>query len=669
MATSMKRLTTADITQATGEDDHHRVVEIEIIFGSFHEIDALESCPNLCNFTLMNTRLQRICRLEPVAHTLTRLCLADQELTKLEALCLPHLRQLLLQNNRIEIIENLDGVPKLQKLWLSGNRVQVIQNLHFCTDLRELWLQDNAIEAITGLDQLTNLHNLALAKNRIAHFEELSKLANLPNLCSLSLADEHYGINPITAETGYKIFVVNQLKQVRILDGLEIQSTDQRFAEDEYMQRVLAFNDKIDNVQRSHDQEMLRIDSRRNRSNTHADLLQEELLGSFRALEDVVTKGRKAMADEHARHQLMREKHTTALHHKLQSLQQDYLAQLDSLITQSVLAMEHQDALFELLERRAVAEEEQALAVAQLQTSATTFHHVADSSPDFRYIASLFVGRDPSEARHRTDDDVDWKVLQLYKCHTSLRQQPFSPDGKPSPSVPLFLAGQAALVHSFFTDNVLPPSSWLASDPAIATIGHADHCHMLVCHVASTVQVHEVHVEGGAWDEQLLVHTERHATLWTKVHFHMHSRVTSVVYLPPAAPSTSCPSTVDVIPVYYAVCAATPCTVDEAELQRLLHDAGHPPSVGGAACGTDKDTADALLQQCQARMRKEVEAYQRHLWDDLQPDRIRVPEDVQSLQQALDHLRSHIQEEQDTQKSMLRQMNVQKQRKGPPQLP
>ncbi|RHY15347.1 hypothetical protein DYB30_006037 [Aphanomyces astaci] len=437
----------------------------------------------------MNTRLQRICRLEPVAHTLTRLCLADQELTKLEALCLPHLRH-------------------------------------------------------------------------------------------LSLADEHYGTNPITAETGYKIFVVNQLKQ--------------------------------------------------------------ELLGAFRALEDVVTKGRKAMADEHARHQLMREKHTTALHHKLQSLQQDYLAQLDSLITQS-------DALFELLERRAVAEEEQALAVAQLQTSATTFHHVADSSPDFRYIASLFVGLDPSEAGQRTDDDVDWKVLQLYKCHTSLRQQPFSPDGKPSPSVPLFLAGQAALVHSFFTDNVLPPSSWLASDPAIATIGHADHCHMLVCHVASTVQVHEVHVEGGAWDEQLLVHTERHATLWTKVHFHMHSRVTSVVYLPPAAPSTSCPSTVDVIPVYYAVCAATPCTVDEAELQRLLHDAGHPPSVGGAACGTDKDTADALLQQCQARMRKEVEAYQRHLWDDLQPDRIRVPEDVQSLQQALDHLRSHIQEEQDTQ--------------------
>ncbi|RQM11373.1 hypothetical protein B5M09_002666 [Aphanomyces astaci] len=502
----------------------------------------------------MNTRLQRICRLEPVAHTLTRLCLADQELTKLEALCLPHLRQLLLQNNRIEIIENLDGFV-----------------------------------------------------------DYLDKLANLPNLCSLSLADEHYGINPITAETGYKIFVVNQLKQVRILDGLEIQSTDQRFAEDEYMQRVhllFTFDDTA--------------------------LMFYELLGSFRALEDVVTKGRKAMADEHARHQLMREKHTTALHHKLQSLQQDYLAQLDSLITQS-------DALFELLERRAVAEEEQALAVAQLQTSATTFHHVADSSPDFRYIASLF------EARHRTDDDVDWKVLQLYKCHTSLRQQPFSPDGKPSPSVPLFLAGQAALVHSFFTDNVLPPSSWLASDPAIATIGHADHCHMLVCHVASTVQVHEVHVEGGAWDEQLLVHTERHATLWTKVHFHMHSRVTSVVYLPPAAPSTSCPSTVDVIPVYYAVCAATPCTVDEAELQRLLHDAGHPPSVGGAACGTDKDTADALLQQCQARMRKEVEAYQRHLWDDLQPDRIRVPEDVQSLQQALDHLRSHIQEEQDTQ--------------------
>ncbi|CAK4329877.1 unnamed protein product [Aphanomyces euteiches] len=121
----MKRLTSHDITQATGEVDHQRVVEIEIIFGHFDEIDCLDECPNLCNLTRKTTfgqnpmgahiglviqcRLQRISRLEPVAHTLTRLCLADQELTKIEGLCLPNLRQLLLHNNHIRVIENLEG--------------------------------------------------------------------------------------------------------------------------------------------------------------------------------------------------------------------------------------------------------------------------------------------------------------------------------------------------------------------------------------------------------------------------------------------------------------------------------------------------------------------------------------------------------------------------------
>ncbi|ETW05068.1 hypothetical protein, variant [Aphanomyces invadans] len=617
---------------------------------------------------VINTRLQRICGLEPVAHTLTRLCLADQDLTKLEGLCLPNLRQLLLQNNRIQVLENLDGVPKLQKLWLSGNHIQVIENLQFCTDLRELWLQDNAIGAISGLDQLTNLHNLALAKNRIAHFEELSKLASLPNLCSLSLSDDHYGSNPITSESGYKIFVINQLKQVRILDGLEIQSKDQRFAEDEYMKHVLAFNDKIDFIQRNHDQELLRIDSRRNRNNTHADLLQEELMHAFRALEDVVTTGRKNMVDEHTRHQVVRAKYMTALQNKLQSLQQEYIAQLDIVAAQITSAMERQDALFDLLELRAMAEEEQATAVAQLQPfTSATFQHVADSTADFRYIASLFMGRESSS--HRMTDAVDWKMLQLYKCHTTL--QLVSPDeelpakgSRTSASPPVFLAGPATSVHAFFTDNALPPTSWLASDPKVAATGQSGHCHVLVCQLDPAVQVHEV--DGGTWDEQVIAHTERHPALWTKVHIRTrpHGHVDSFVFLPPAAPASSCPSTVGVIPQYYAVCAATPSSVDEAELRQLLQDAANPPSV---IRGDDKATADALLHELHAKMKREVESYQRLLWNDLQPDQKRFPEDAQTLQQAVSKLQSHIQDEQDTQTSMLRQLNLQKQRRGPPQ--
>ncbi|CAK4213689.1 unnamed protein product [Aphanomyces euteiches] len=557
----MKRLTSHDITQATGEVDHQRVVEIEIIFGHFDEIDCLDECPNLCNLTRKTTfgqnpmgahiglviqcRLQRISRLEPVAHTLTRLCLADQELTKIEGLCLPNLRQLLLHNNHIRVIENLEGVPKLQKLWLHSNSISTIENLHGCTDLRELWLQDNNISALGGLDQLTNLHNLALSKNYLSHFEELAKLSHLPNLCSLTLSDEDFGSNPITRESGYRLFVINQLKQVRILDGLEIQTKDQRAAEDEYIKRVrvvacwgfnswqvLDFNDKIDTVQREHEQEMLSIDSRRNRNSSHAELLKQELLTAFRALEDLVTSGRKTVQDEHTRQQVIRAKYATALQHKLESIQQEYLAQMDALIAAETAAMEE---LFEILEARIAAEEAQALAVASIQRSTTTsFQHLSDSTPDFRYIASLFLNR--------------------------------------------------------------------------------------------------------------------------HVHFKLSSdKHSGAIYVPPVAATQ-----LEITPQYYAVCSITRASIDEAELQQLLQDAASVTMTPGQANGLDQ-TADNLLTQCNQQMQQEVETYQRQLWDDLNPDRRQGADDVQCLQQALSQLRSRIQEEQNTQKSILR--DLQKQRK------
>ncbi|CAK4530350.1 unnamed protein product [Aphanomyces euteiches] len=560
----MKRLTSHDITQATGEVDHQRVVEIEIIFGHFDEIDCLDECPNLCNLTRKTTfgqnpmgahiglviqcRLQRISRLEPVAHTLTRLCLADQELTKIEGLCLPNLRQLLLHNNHIRVIENLEGVPKLQKLWLHSNSISTIENLHGCTDLRELWLQDNNISALGGLDQLTNLHNLALSKNYLSHFEELAKLSHLPNLCSLTLSDEDFGSNPITRESGYRLFVINQLKQVRILDGLEIQTKDQRAAEDEYIKRVrvvacwgfnswqvLDFNDKIDTVQREHEQEMLSIDSRRNRNSSHAELLKQELLTAFRALEDLVTSGRKTVQDEHTRQQVIRAKYATALQHKLESIQQEYLAQMDALIAAETAAMVHHEELFEILEARIAAEEAQALAVASIQRSTTTsFQHLSDSTLDFRYIASLFLNR--------------------------------------------------------------------------------------------------------------------------HVHFKLSSdKHSGAIYVPPVAATQ-----LEITPQYYAVCSITRASIDEAELQQLLQDAASVTMTPGQANGLDQ-TADNLLTQCNQQMQQEVETYQRQLWDDLNPDRRQGADDVQCLQQALSQLRSRIQEEQNTQKSILR--DLQKQRK------
>jgi hypothetical protein len=181
--------------------------------------------------------MTRITGLAPVSHTLEKLNLCDQNLTKIEGLTLPHLRELLLHENKITKIENLQGCPRLQKLWLFNNQITKIENLHCVGDLRELWLQHNKITQVAGLESLVNLQVLALSANRVADFRELQKLATLPALRDLSLDDAHFGrcetltptqhtngtttrrtfgSSPIALAEGYWAFCVRKLKQVRV---------------------------------------------------------------------------------------------------------------------------------------------------------------------------------------------------------------------------------------------------------------------------------------------------------------------------------------------------------------------------------------------------------------------------------------------------------------------
>ena len=88
--------------------------------------------------------MREISGLVPVAHSLLRLVITEQKITKIEGLDLPNLRDLLLHCNQILRIENLQGCPKLQRLWLCSNKITKMENLACCGDLRELWLQVRA---------------------------------------------------------------------------------------------------------------------------------------------------------------------------------------------------------------------------------------------------------------------------------------------------------------------------------------------------------------------------------------------------------------------------------------------------------------------------------------------------------------------------------------------
>lgn len=51
--------------------------------------------------------------------------------------------------NKISVIENLEGLDKLKNLELGGNRIREIQGLDTLTALKELWLGKNKITEIT----------------------------------------------------------------------------------------------------------------------------------------------------------------------------------------------------------------------------------------------------------------------------------------------------------------------------------------------------------------------------------------------------------------------------------------------------------------------------------------------------------------------------------------
>jgi hypothetical protein len=94
-----------------------------------------------CVAAVIQTGLHEIGGLMPVGHSLMRLVITEQKISRMENLYLPNLRDLLLHCNEIVRIEGLDRCPKLQRLWLFSNRIAKIENLEGVPDLRELWLQ------------------------------------------------------------------------------------------------------------------------------------------------------------------------------------------------------------------------------------------------------------------------------------------------------------------------------------------------------------------------------------------------------------------------------------------------------------------------------------------------------------------------------------------------
>ncbi|EDW73904.1 uncharacterized protein Dwil_GK19704 [Drosophila willistoni] len=112
----------------------------------------------------------------------------------------PKLRHLVLEQNRIRIVQNLAELPHLQMLSLSGNLIADCIDWHLTMgNLVTLNLAQNKLKNLSGLRKLLSLVNLDLSSNQIDNLDEVDYVANLPLLETLRLTG-----NPLATSVDYR---------------------------------------------------------------------------------------------------------------------------------------------------------------------------------------------------------------------------------------------------------------------------------------------------------------------------------------------------------------------------------------------------------------------------------------------------------------------------------
>jgi len=108
-------------------------------------------------------------------------------------------------DNAIVRVEGFPKLPRLSALYLNNNRISRIA--------RQLE------EAIPRLQWLI------LTNNKLTNLVDLEPLQTLPRLKYLSLID-----NPVTKQPGYRLFIINRCKKLKVLDFRKVKDSEREEA-------------------------------------------------------------------------------------------------------------------------------------------------------------------------------------------------------------------------------------------------------------------------------------------------------------------------------------------------------------------------------------------------------------------------------------------------------
>ncbi|KAK0393622.1 hypothetical protein QR680_000314 [Steinernema hermaphroditum] len=127
-----------------------------------------------------------------------------------------NMREISLRNLQIPAIENLGATRDFfDTIDLSDNNIRKLENVPVLKRLEMLLMHNNRIQQIDPEigASLPILKTLALTNNNLCELGDIDPLATCPKLEYLTLIG-----NPLTHKAHYRLYVINKIPQVRVLD-------------------------------------------------------------------------------------------------------------------------------------------------------------------------------------------------------------------------------------------------------------------------------------------------------------------------------------------------------------------------------------------------------------------------------------------------------------------
>uniref|UniRef100_A0A3Q1EK11 Small nuclear ribonucleoprotein polypeptide A' n=1 Tax=Acanthochromis polyacanthus TaxID=80966 RepID=A0A3Q1EK11_9TELE len=138
-------------------------------------------------------------------------------------------RELDLRGYKIPVLENLGAtLDQFDTVDFSDNEIRKLDGFPLLRRLKTLLMNNNRICRIgENLEQsLPSLTELVLTNNNIQELGDLDPLATVKTLTLLSLLR-----NPVTNKKHYRLYVINKIPQIRVLDFQKVKLKERQEAE------------------------------------------------------------------------------------------------------------------------------------------------------------------------------------------------------------------------------------------------------------------------------------------------------------------------------------------------------------------------------------------------------------------------------------------------------